>query len=169
MRYQIKIYKIVNNIDDKVYIGSTKQPLYKRFNQHVRTHRSENNNIGRCTTDTMFEEHGVENCKIILIEEYIVDNKEQQLKHERFHYDMYLDRIVNKYRPYATKDELKEGMRKYFQTDKAKLTRSRRIVCNCGSVFIGFDHKARHERTKKHLATMSIINDVNNILCRSDL
>jgi hypothetical protein len=29
-----KIYKLVNDVDDKVYIGSTCQPLYKRLYEH---------------------------------------------------------------------------------------------------------------------------------------
>ena len=29
-----KIYKIVNDVDDDIYIGSTTQPLCKRFGDH---------------------------------------------------------------------------------------------------------------------------------------
>lgn len=68
------IYKIVNDIDDKIYIGSTTQPLHKRFYEHKK-------NATILMKDTEFCEEmrkkGVGHFKILLIEYYPCENKGQ--------------------------------------------------------------------------------------------
>ncbi len=77
-----KIYKIVNDIDDLVYVGSTTQSLSKRFSKH-KTHFREQPN-------TRFYQHvkdvgGWDMFRIILIEEYPCDNRDQLRAREFFH------------------------------------------------------------------------------------
>ena len=102
-----KIYKIVNYENDKFYIGSTTQPLYKRINEHRSKHNTcMSKNIGV----------DLKECKIILIEAFECENKQELLKKEREYYDKYkLEgiNIVNKIRPIVTKEELAEQKKKY--------------------------------------------------------
>ncbi len=59
------------------------------------------------------------------MENYEVDNREEQLKHERFHYDALKPFIVNKNRPFATTEEHKEKekvtRKKYNQEHHAEI------------------------------------------------
>ena len=70
-----KIYQIVNDITDDVYIGSTCQPLSKRMAEHrasMRTKRDSHNRLYQKMLDI-----GVEHFNIYLIKETPCENKEQ--------------------------------------------------------------------------------------------
>lgn len=71
-----KIYKIINDATDKIYIGSTIQPLSKRLSQHK--HKKS------CCSRELLE---LGNCKIILIENFKCDNKEQLTAREQYWID----------------------------------------------------------------------------------
>ena len=79
-----KVYKIVNNINDEIYVGSTKTTLAKRFWAHKQTQRQkpERNNLYR-----FVEQNGWQCCRIILIEEFPCENKQQQLMNEQYWID----------------------------------------------------------------------------------
>ena len=71
-----KIYKIVDIGYTKMYIGSTTQPLYKRFSCHKRNYISwKNNKHNKVMVYDIFEEFGFDNCKIELIEECPCENR----------------------------------------------------------------------------------------------
>lgn len=70
-----KIYRVYCGDDE--YIGSTIRPLSERMNEHRRHFKS-----GNCSSKELFEKHGVENCKIELIEDYPCERKEQLNKRE---------------------------------------------------------------------------------------
>ena len=85
-----KIYRIVaitadGVIQPKIYIGSSVQKyLSRRLAQHRDTHRLWR--IGtlhkKCKSIDIFEEYGIDNCKIQLICDYKCENKEQLQKRE---------------------------------------------------------------------------------------
>lgn len=62
-----KVYKIVNNIDDVCYVGSTLGKLNKRFYDHT---------YNNCKSKELFEIYGIENCSIELIKEYLVVDRQ---------------------------------------------------------------------------------------------
>lgn len=65
------IYKITNNINNKVYIGKTLNSLEHRFNEHKRDSRKES-----CEKRPLYsamKKYGVENFSISLIEEVPID------------------------------------------------------------------------------------------------
>ena len=66
-----KIYKVVDNGYNKTYYGSTIEQLCKRIGKH-RGHYKEykKGNEHRVTVYDVFDEFGVENCKIELVELY---------------------------------------------------------------------------------------------------
>lgn len=79
-RYQNgKIYKLVNNVDDEIYVGSTCQSLAKRLYWHKLS------SVGvKSPIYLHINKVGVENIKIILVEEYSCDSKIQLLARERY-------------------------------------------------------------------------------------
>ena len=63
------VYKICSSKGNKVYIGSTRLDINKRFNMHKASYRfwkSKNQNY--TSSFKLFEKYGVENCEIILLE-----------------------------------------------------------------------------------------------------
>lgn len=71
-----KIYRVFCGDDE--YIGSTTRPLSERMNEH----RARFKTKGACRSHLLFEKHGVENCKIELIEDCPCDRKDQLKKRE---------------------------------------------------------------------------------------
>ena len=60
------IYKITNNINNKIYIGCTTKTIEQRFSEHI--HRSKNKKYNTKLYNS-FEKYGIENFSINLIEE----------------------------------------------------------------------------------------------------
>ena len=110
----VKVYRIVNNVDDVCYIGSTQQPLHKR----MWAHKSRSN---KCSSKQLFDNYGAENCSIILIAEVLVENREQQLRTERDYIEQYRDTCVNIKRPFVTKEEIKTSQKEHYTLNKEDL------------------------------------------------
>ena len=87
-RYQNgKIYKVVDVGYNKCYVGSTCDKLLsQRMSRHrMKFYRYKNGVKLDTTSSYLFEEFGVDNCKIELIEHYPCNSKEELLKREGFH------------------------------------------------------------------------------------
>lgn len=164
-----KIYKIICDATDEIYVGSTTQPLYKRLSTHKR-----HQHIRNLTSKILFEKG---NCEIILIEDYPCERKEQLHARER-HYIENLGNVINKTIPTRTdkeyyvdnKEKIKEKDKQYYENNKEHIIeRSRkykrdnkekikehydkyqslRICClNCGSE-INTKSLNKHQRTIK--------------------
>ena len=78
-----KIYKVVDVGFNKCYIGSTCEMLSKRMERHRNSYRKylrTDEMETRC--HLLFDEFGVENCKIMLIENYPCNSKEELFRKE---------------------------------------------------------------------------------------
>ena len=75
-----KIYKIVNDVDDEIYIGSTTQPLCRRFGDHKSNSKSKPNR----TLYKKMNKHGAENFRIILVENYPCKSVEELRSREEY-------------------------------------------------------------------------------------
>lgn len=75
-----RIYKLVCNITGLKYIGSTCQPLYKRLAGHVSAYKAGNK---QGLTSINIISNG--NYKIVLIENYPCNSKEELIRRERYH------------------------------------------------------------------------------------
>ena len=73
-----KIYRIIAP-DKTCYIGSTIDTLVSRFGNHRRSYKSwKNGNVKRpCSVVKMFDEYGIENCKIELVENFSCESKKE--------------------------------------------------------------------------------------------
>lgn len=109
------VYKIIADNDEThvVYIGSTKQVLSRRFGHHKDDYKAFKN--GKKTSFTssfiLFDEFGIENCKIILLESYDVSSKDELKSKEQ----IWIDKIpnCNKYKAFRTEEQKKEYQQKY--------------------------------------------------------
>jgi len=114
-----KIYKLVSLQTDKIYIGSTTQPLYKRFGKHKTVEN-------KCMSKELIK---YDDCKIILIENLECNNKEELCKRERYYIDLYKDIIINKYIPSRTtkeyNEDTKEKRKEYYENNKEKIKKYR--------------------------------------------
>ena len=173
-----KIYKVICSESQKIYIGSSTQPLYKRLYGHK---QKGNTCVSKCFI----------NPTIVLIEKFSCQNKEELTKRERYYIDT-LD-CVNKIRPGRSKKEYyqdnKDKIKEYYQDNKEKILEYNKqykldnkdeikqykldnkdkiaeqgkqyyqdnreknkikIDCQCGGCYT-YGHRKRHERTKKHI------------------
>ena len=123
-----KIYKIVSDETDKIYIGSTCTPLYKRLYEHKSTSNSYQNGKSHYVTSS-YELISLGNVDIVLIENYPCKDKNELHARERYWIEKNKDIIVNKALPTRTnkewcednKDKLKEYMKEYREDNKDKL------------------------------------------------
>jgi len=123
-----KIYKIIDIGYTKMYIGSTTQPLYKRLSKHKCDYKRWKNGklTKKITSFDLFDEFGIENCKIELVEEFKCENKEQLHKKEGEHIKNNI--CVNKFIAGRTrkeynevnKDKIKERKNQYYEANKER-------------------------------------------------
>lgn len=75
------VYKIVNNVDDKIYVGCTTTSLKQRFIEHKQDYNRWKKGYKNTTTSfDLFDKYGFDNCKIILIKEYdILDRRHLEI------------------------------------------------------------------------------------------
>ena len=97
-----KIYKIIDNTNDNIYIGSTINPLKER----LRKHKSLN-----CSSREIIRNN---NYNIILIEDYPCNSKEELELRERYHIEN--NECINTLLPRRT-------VKEYQKTEKYKLWR----------------------------------------------
>ena len=81
-----KIYQIVDINYIKCYIGSTCEKISQRLARHRANYKKYKNGLTtNCKSFDMFDEFGVDNCKIELIEDFPCESKEQLLKREGYY------------------------------------------------------------------------------------
>lgn len=119
-----KVYKLANNVDDEIYVGSTTQYLSQRKAGHRR------DTISRANTRVYkhLNEIGWDNVDIILIENYSCNSKDELNARERYWIDE-LKPSLNKQLPLRTmkeyyeqhKDVIAQKNKKFRQQNKDKV------------------------------------------------
>lgn len=166
-RYQNgKIYKLVNNVDDNIYIGSTCSPLHQRLSKHkhsskVHPYRNVYKHIN---------EVGWENTQIILIEKYPCNDIDELLQRERYwidkhkpklnvvlpkrsnaeYYEDNKERFIEHNKQYRekTKDEKAKYDKIYYENNKEKKTELSRKYYNENKHEIKETNKIYRENNK---------------------
>lgn len=162
-----KIYKLVCEETQRIYIGSTIQLLSRRLHGHSKHKKN------LCKSNDFI------NPKIYLIEDYPCERKEQLLSRERFHientecvnvrfpirtreqrkkqkkeWDEKNKEYTKQYRE-NNKDKIRERELEYrkknpqIRTEEQKQKRKKTYTCECGSTII-VENKKRHEKSNKH-------------------
>jgi predicted GIY-YIG superfamily endonuclease len=127
MTYTAKIYKIVNTINDDIYVGSTKNELRKRLNEHKKDAKKKPERNGLYQ---MMNEHLFENFRIVLIETVECENKEEQVRHEQLFIDA-LKPKLNKHNAYGNKCEHNRERSKCKQCGGGQICEHNRIRSTC--------------------------------------
>ena len=160
-----KIYKITNDYNNDIYIGSTCDKLSKRFSNHKCARKYEDKKT--YPLYTLMNEIGFERFRIQLIEDYPCDDK-YQLRQREAYYIRELATLNQKI-PFVTKAEKseriktykssenrkiiqKEESKQFYQNNKDKILEKNKekSVCACGCELRKCD-MARHEKSQKHL------------------
>ncbi len=144
-----KIYKIeaVNGEEHEIYIGSTtKKLLCSRMVAHRHDYNSSKLNPTRAklTSFTMFDKYGIDNCNIVLLEDFPCSSRDALTSRES-HYIRTL-KCINKYVPHQTVAE-------YYEKNKDIMSakrKAKRYTCECGSE-IRVCCKIGHCKSKKHM------------------
>ena len=180
-RYQNgKIYKIVDNGYNTCYIGSTIEGLSTRMAKHRSRYR---NYLSGGHADykvfEIFNEFGIDDCKIELIEEYPCENKIQLQKREGYHIqnthcvnkrvegqyltqqeyrEVHKEKIKEQQHEYwvNNKEKLSEHKHQYWVNNKEKLTewKSEKIVCEICQSCYRRDNRSHHEKSLKHQSAL---------------
>jgi hypothetical protein len=148
-----KIYKIVSDKTDKIYIGSTTRHLNIRLNDH--RHQSKGHS---CSSLQLFIIDP--NCKIELIENYPCNSKIELHMRERFYILQNKHICVNIVVPLRTTHEwyidnieyCKITNYHYYNKHKHHIAamKSQPIICKCG-IITNNNHIRRHEKSTRHI------------------
>ena len=156
-----RFYKIYSDLDDNIcYIGKTKRKL----NERIRNHKSNYIYNGFCTSKKVFEKYGIDNCKIILLEEIDFETKYEADKKEREYIESF-NNCVNIELPTQTKKESskkwrennKEKIKEYRETNKEYLKEhlkkynSQPYYCQVCNKTINLQSKYNHNKSQTHL------------------
>ena len=188
MYHQGKIYKLVSNETDDVYIGSTCDSLSKRLSGHRADYKRWLNDLYNYVSS--FEIVKYSDCKIILIEEFSCKNKDQLHRRER----EYIENTVcinRRKRVITTEDERRELHNKhqkeyssshkelisiknneYYENNKEQLNVKRRVyydnnkeqlkekfTCDCSGKYTRIN-KSVHDKTIMHKNYIALQNTI---------
>ena len=166
VNYQLgKIYKIVDNTNNNIYVGSTCEPtLARRLSGHVRDFKNWKNGKQRFTTSFKIIEN--ENYDIVLLELCPCETKDELHKRERYYIESL--ECVNRYIVGRThkeyynnnKEKHNTSTRGYHQANKEKIheQKNRVCVCECGKTYT-HSNKSQHQKFKFH---QEYINSLQN-------
>ena len=112
-----KVYKIVNDIDNYVYIGSTTLALNIRMIYHrKRAKKGSNANLYKHMCEI-----GIYHFKIILLRNVSCNNREELVREERIEFDKIDKEIrLNQLRPITTHEEKNELARQSYYKNNEK-------------------------------------------------
>ena len=162
---QSKIYKIEK--DDMCYYGSTKMILVERMYRHRSGYRIWKKTGKKYTSSFgIFDKFGVNNCDIILVENFPCNSKFELKEREAYYIRSF--ECVNKMIPNRTnkqyiqenKETWDEYHKNYRSTNKQSINEKQSVKhdCLCGGKFRSGD-KSKHFKTLIHVTYMNTTKD----------
>lgn len=115
--HRVKIYKITNTINTKVYIGYTERTLYERFASHTRHARQK----PHYPLYAAMHEYGISRFRIELIEELsqsTFDNSRIADQRERYWIDQYNSAYPNGYNADSGSMKRLRGVHKFQMVEE---------------------------------------------------
>lgn len=152
-----KIYQILNYIDNEVYVGSTCQPLSKRFS----THKSFMKLKPNIPLYQHMNKYDISNFYIELIEEYPCENKEQLRAREGYYIrdrgtlnKLIAGRKIEEYRKdhyEQNKQEILLHMKEYYQQNKQSKTEKAKEQYHKNKTKVLLTRKNHYELNKESI------------------
>ena len=180
-----KIYRVTDIGYNLFYYGSTIQELSQRMGGHRRTYKNykEGKYSENISVFKTFEEYGMENCKIELVETYPCNNKDEMYQREGYHirnndcvnkimlgrtvaeyYQDNADRIkeqVNEYRK-NNQEVIKERKHKYYEENRTRILNKNKQYCEQNKDKMAEYKKEWRNQNKDRLAERDKIYRLNN-------
>ena len=161
-----KIYTFRNiNDNNLIYVGSTIQPLYKRFHGHKNNCFNEKSKeYNKILYKQIRETNNINDWYIELYENYPTESKELLLKRE--------GEII---REIGTLNKVVNGRtsKEYYNDNKNKISERHKeyqkeydkikVICSCGEE-VNKHHIKRHKRSNKHNQLLKEKEQENNII-----
>ena len=171
-----KIYKIVDNTSDMVYVGSTCITLKQRLKNHEYHYKSFK--AGKIISNlSSFQILKNENYSIELIEYYPCENKKDLEKRETYYIKLYKNNIKNFGKKIINKNIPRRTKKEYRAEESSKIRTNDNKMLYCDKCQMSFKkrYKYRHDKLYFHRKNMGLItningdnNDINiNIFCKS--
>ena len=156
-----KIYKIVDNTTDMIYIGSTCKTLEQRLKAHESNYkRFKAGKMNYITSFKIFENN---NYKIELIKLYPCDTKQELNLEEGKTIKQFKNNKLNIVNKYIAGQTDKESMAQNYQNNKNLIHEKHN--CLCGGRYTQC-HKSHHEKTQKH---QNYINNSKTLINKGDI
>ena len=155
-----KIYKIINFTDKQIYVGSTVYSLSERMMYHISKYKwwKSRKTKQYCSSFILFENHGFDNCKIVLLENFSSSNKKELNIREEFYRQKNIEFCVNQRACYQTRIGARKKAYEWKEKNKEKVKISlnkirkkntKRYICECG-LSLQLGSKQNHLKTKRH-------------------
>lgn len=168
-----KIYKMISEHTEEIYVGSTSQKLLsQRMNKHRQDYKGYL--AGLLPYMTSFDIMKHDDATLILLESLECKDRDELRAREQYWIDQLKENTVNKLKAYRSEEEFKkqhnEAQKRYYEKNKEELKekhkdyykqyreenkeklyakRSVVIECECGLNTTKL-HKHRHEQTQRH-------------------
>ncbi len=119
-----KIYKIWSDKGPKEYIGHTTRSLAKRLSEHKTDYKQKKGNEKVRVTNSveLFDEYGVENCYICLLELYPCNSSEELCMRETYYIKLYKETLTNKNNGFTSRVEILEKKKQWNYDHKEEKT-----------------------------------------------
>jgi hypothetical protein len=157
-----KIYKISSSQTDKIYVGSTYQQLCQRISNHRRNYRDwlvDGKNF-----ISSYEILKYPDAKIILIEKYPCNDKDELHAREEYHRLQNKDICVNIVACFQTYEEKKEKWKKYAEEHRDQIVNYKKELYNKQKLTDEYQQKVkkyREENKDKRVDYMKQYNQEN--------
>ena len=169
-----KIYKIIDNTNDNLYIGSTCCSLKRRLSVHKSHYKMFLK--GLCGNVTSFDIIKNNDFEMIKIEDCNIKTKDELKARERYYIEN--NECLNKVIPgrsrkeyrVANKEKINEKIKEYYIDNKDKVNIkckeyydankdkiNEKFECVCGGKYT-YCHKSHHIKSKKHQKYLEILN-----------
>lgn len=145
--HKAKIYKIVCNITGKIYIGSTCELLCQRIAKHRFQYKQWLNKTNNYTSSFEILKNG--DYRIVLLEQYCCENKEELMKKEQ----EYIDKLecINQLNCFISKDKRKEQIKKWQENNKEQIKEKQKQWAENNKEQIKENQKQWREKNKQYI------------------
>jgi hypothetical protein len=173
-----KVYKITNDYNDDVYVGSTCDTLGKRYSKHKSDMKKEK--YKHYKLYKLMNKIGFERFRIQLIIDYPCEdvyqltqkegefirqmgtlNKQITGSKKKEYYESNKNKIKEVHKEYyeSNKNKIKEVQKEYYESNKNKILEN--TQCECGREAAKC-HLNRHMKSQKHIKQMEQLNNTSN-------